>query len=200
MTDEELREKYCGAYKYLNGKGIYDLRCLARALGVAKPTALPKKEIIMGILKAASGEERSSRKSARGARPKARAATVEEMDELMCYFQDTAQRGAELKLTAAELTALAELVYMGNYVVDVGKKQGQGGEKYSEVSHKIFQNFYAVRNRIADMAYMGEYEAADARDILDGRTQIYIAQFEKCAFRKKLSEIFEKIENFLSDK
>lgn len=21
MTDEELREKYCGAYKYLNGKG-----------------------------------------------------------------------------------------------------------------------------------------------------------------------------------
>ena len=172
MTDEELREKYCGAYKYLNGKGIYDLRCLARALGVAKPTALPKKEIIMGILKAASGEERSSRKSARGVRPKARAATVEEMDELMDYFQDTAQRGAELKLTAAELTAWAELVYMGNYVVDVGKKQGQGGEKYSEVSHKIFQNFYAVRNRIADMAYMGEYEAADARDILDGRTQI----------------------------
>ncbi|HIR66597.1 MAG TPA: hypothetical protein IAB94_00950 [Candidatus Coproplasma avicola] len=154
----------------------------------------------MGILKAASGEERSSRKSARGARPKARAATVEEMDELMYYFQDTAQRGAELKLTAAELTALAELVYMGNYVVDVGKKQGQGGEKYSEVSHKIFQNFYAVRNRIADMAFVGEDEAADARDILDGRTQIYIAQFEKCAFRKKLSEIFEKIENFLSDK
>lgn len=40
MTDEELREKYCGAYKYLNGKGIYDLRCLARALGVAKPTQI----------------------------------------------------------------------------------------------------------------------------------------------------------------
>lgn len=75
----------------------------------------------------------------------------------MYYFQDTAQRGAELKLTAAEF-ALAELVYMGNYVVDVGKKQGQGGEKYSEVSHKIFQNFYLLQLYLDAVPYFGSLD------------------------------------------
>ena len=199
MTEEELLKKYSEAYNYLKEKTIYDLRTLARGLGIAKPTTMQKEEIIMSIMKVASGEESSSGTSSRGARPKARGISAAEIDELMEYFQDLPAGDAEFKLSSKELTVLAELVYMGNYVINHHKRPGEISEKHFDVANEIFRNYYTVRNRVPDIGYVEENEVADARDILCDRTKDYIDRFEKDVFLEKLTEMIkEKIEDFLS--
>ncbi len=201
MTKEELLNKYSEAYSFLKEKTIYDLRSLARELGVAKPTTLQKEEVILSIMKVASGEESSSGTSGRGARPKDRGISAAEIDELMEYFQDVPAGEAEFKLSAKELTILAELVYMGNYVINNYKKKGEVSEKHFNVANEIFRHYYAVRNRVPDIGYVEENEVADARDMLCDRTKDYIDCFEKDAFLEKLTEMLkEKIEEFLLEK
>ena len=199
MTEEELKDKYGKAYDYLKRKTIHDLHSFARRLGVAKPTTLHKKEVIISILKVASGEESASGVSVRGARPKSRDITSAEIDELMEYFKNTPAGDMELKLSSKELTVLAELVYMGNYVINNYKKKGEDSEKHFDVANEVFRNYYMIRNRIPDIRYVEESEVADARDILCDRTKDYIARFEKNVFLEKLTDtIKEKLEDFLS--
>lgn len=138
MTNEELLNKYSEAYNYLKVKTLYDLRSFARELGIAKPTTLQKEEVILNIIKVASGEENVSGVSSRGARPKARSISAAEIDELMEYFQDASAGETEIKLSAKELTALAELVYMGNYVINHYKKPGEVSEKHLILQTKFF--------------------------------------------------------------
>ena len=155
----------------------------------------------MSIIKLASGEENASGTSIRGARPKARGTTNAELNELMEYFQDTPAEDTELKLSANELTIVAELVYMGNFVINGNKKQGEVSEKHFDIANKIFRNFYAMRNRLSDIGDVEENEVADARDILCDRTEEYIVQFEKDVFLEKLTEMLkEKVEEFLLEK
>ena len=201
MTEEELQDKYSDAYSHLKEKTIFDLRTLARGLGIAKPTTMQKEEVIMSIMKVASGEESASAVSGRGARPKARGISAAEIDELMEYFKNPLEGDTELKLSANELTILAELVYMGNYVINNYKRLGEVSEKHFEVANEIFRNYYTVRNRVPDIGYVEENEVADARDLLCDRTKDYIARFEKDVFLDKLTEMLkEKIGELLLEK
>lgn len=201
MTKEELLNKYGEAYEYLNKKAIYDLRSFARALGIAKPTMMQKEEVILSILKVASGEENAFGGSVRGTRPKVRSITSADIDELMQFFRETPVGNAELKLSANDLMILAELVYMGNYVINGYKKPGEVSENHFDVANEVFRDFYMLKNGVSDIRDIEDNKIADARDILYDKTEDYISQFEKDVFFEKLSDMLkEKIEDFLLEK
>ena len=50
MTDEELLGLYKPVYDYLDAFGIFEVRNLARAFGVKKPTYGRKHDLIMRLI------------------------------------------------------------------------------------------------------------------------------------------------------
>ena len=56
MTDEELLGLYKPVYDYLDAFGIFEVRNLARAFGVKKPTYGRKHDLIMRLIGVACGD------------------------------------------------------------------------------------------------------------------------------------------------
>lgn len=58
MEEKELFERYREAYDFLRKKNIYELRLYGRAVGVKRPTAKNKKNLIADIIKSVLKQNR----------------------------------------------------------------------------------------------------------------------------------------------
>ena len=70
MTDEELLGLYKPVYDYLDAFGIFEVRNLARAFGVKKPTYGRKHDLIMRLIGVACGDVPAGLRAKKGARVK----------------------------------------------------------------------------------------------------------------------------------
>lgn len=77
MTEEELLGMYKPVYDYLDAFGIFEVRNLARAFGVKKPTYGRKHDLIMRLIGVASGNVPAGLRTKKGARVKAEDAPEE---------------------------------------------------------------------------------------------------------------------------
>ncbi len=77
MTDEELLGLYKPVYDYLDAFGIFEVRNLARAFGVKKPTYGRKHDLIMRLIGVACGDVPAGLRAKKGARVKAEDAPEE---------------------------------------------------------------------------------------------------------------------------
>lgn len=121
MTDEQLVQVYGAAYAHLKKKNVYDLRVYGRTMGVVHPTALKKEELILSIIRIASGATPAPVKSRRGARPKSRALQQSDWEEMKELFGwqggvprvETNPVYIDVKCTRRKYDILADLVQAG---------------------------------------------------------------------------------------
>ena len=82
MDEKELLKAYGAAYDLLNSKNIYEVRNLARAFGVSKPTSPRKPDLILRLIRLAAGIDEPELLSRRGARVKADKASDKSVEEV----------------------------------------------------------------------------------------------------------------------
>lgn len=80
MDDKEIQRVYGKVCDFLNSCNIFEVRNLARAFGVNKPTSQKKSELIMRIICMGAGISEPEPRSKKGARVKAGAASQERID------------------------------------------------------------------------------------------------------------------------
>lgn len=82
MDEKQLLQVYGAAYDLLNSKNIYEVRNLARAFGVSKPTSPRKHDLILRLIRLAAGIDEPEQLSRRGARVKADKAPEKSVEEV----------------------------------------------------------------------------------------------------------------------
>lgn len=212
MTHKQKNHTYEKAYKFLDGLSVYEIRSICRALNI--PAGLNKKQrLISDIIKAVS--ERGIPESA-VLRDKPRETSDYILNKLRqireeCAGEEGFRYGnAEIAvadqictvkagMAQAVLTAvtdaeafrtLAELVYLGNVVINGNRKTGQTVEKYEKTADKIYRQYYILENSVSDAGAIEENEIGDVRDRLYDRVKRYLDDFERDAYIGKLSELF----------
>ena len=82
MAETELLQKYQKAYDFLDRKGIMELRSYGRAVGVRSPSNKSKYDLILKIIKIATGIEERSSFSKKGAPLRSKPISDGEINEL----------------------------------------------------------------------------------------------------------------------
>ena len=156
-----------------------------------------KDDLILSIVKVASGEEAPAEATNRGAPPKAKKIEAAELTEFMELFRDETEKDVVLKLTGKEFEYFAEMIYLGNFVVRGYQNEEKITEDYCNAANKVFREYYTLGSETED-AGIKENDIEAVLKILSKNTKKYVERFEKEVFAKKLSEMLkEKIEDFL---
>lgn len=87
-----------------------------------------------------------------------------------------------IRLTREKCRRLAQLVFLGNYVVNGWRAPREELEEYDLLAEEICRAEYAFSTGIAE-ADAEENEIADVRDRLGGETEAYLAAFEADVLR-----------------
>ena len=82
-----------------------------------------------------------------------------------------------IRLTDEQIYALAELAYLGNYVVNSLRDPSKEIKKYSDLADSLYCMIYNCRNKNAGMAE--DNEIADVRDRVGAGAEEYLGAFEK---------------------
>ena len=87
-----------------------------------------------------------------------------------------------IRLTREKCRRLAQLVFLGNYVVNGWRAPREELEEYDLLAEEICRAEYAFSTGIA-AEDAEENEIADVRDRLGGETEAYLAAFEADVLR-----------------
>ena len=81
-NDQNILAGYEEAYDFLNAKSIHEMRQLARAFGVAKPSEYKKHDLVMRVIGLVSGALPPDQKSNKGAKVKSEDASAESLEKV----------------------------------------------------------------------------------------------------------------------
>ena len=83
MEDEQkMLAGYEEAYEFLDAKSIHEMRQLARAFGVAKPSLYKKHDLLVRVIGLVSGALPPEQKSNKGAKVKGGEASAESVEKV----------------------------------------------------------------------------------------------------------------------
>ena len=80
--DQKIMAGYEEAYNFLNAKSIHEIRQLARAFGVAKPSEYKKHDLVVRVIGLVSGSLPPDQKSNKGAKVKGEDASAESLEKV----------------------------------------------------------------------------------------------------------------------
>ena len=178
MEEKELFERYREAYDFLRKKNIYELRLYGRAVGVKRPTAKNKKNLIADIIKIGSKTEPIPEKSSRGAPPKTKGIFSYALNELEKLLSIAKDEWTEIKISQEELQRLGQLVFLGQYVMNWPRNYDDGISEYDNLADYIYRNLYIYETGVTDLGIIEGNEIADIRDRLYDTVKDYIELFE----------------------
>ena len=81
-NEQKIPAGYEEAYNFLNAKSIHEMRQLARAFGVSKPSLDKKHDLIVRVIGLASGALKPDPKSNKGAKVKGEDASAESVEKV----------------------------------------------------------------------------------------------------------------------
>ena len=89
-----------------------------------------------------------------------------------------------ISMTAAEFSLLAQLVFLGNYVVNGCRSPQEELGEYNALADMIYRERYAQTTGIRDREEIEDNEIADVRDRLYDEVREYLEAFEEDVLRE----------------
>ena len=101
----DLLQKYASVAEYLDGLSVYEVRNIARELGVRSPTTEKKGELIEQIVMVAAGlVSPLGKMTNKGAPPKAAKVSENILSEILTHERDIAESGRQIEQQASLLS------------------------------------------------------------------------------------------------
>lgn len=182
------KEKFSKVYEYLNKKGVYELRNIGRAFCVRAPTSHKKQEIIEQIIEnAVSGKGTAC--LVRGAPVKAERASMQTLLEIrkMVYdinIKSEEERKMTIRLNQGEEKYLLHCIYLGVFMINGNRKNGEQREEYNEFAENIYKQVCGKEKGITDN------EVAGMRDKIYDEVAAFLEDYENAVLREKMAESF----------
>ncbi len=89
-----------------------------------------------------------------------------------------------ISMTAAEFSLLAQLVFLGNYVVNGCRSPKEELGEYNALADMIYRERYAQTTGIRDREEIEDNEIADVRDRLYDEVREYLEALEEDVLRE----------------
>lgn len=177
------------AHKYLEKLSIYELRLYGRELGVQKPTTMKKKDLIESIIKIGANRGQVAEKNNRGAHPKARIVSEQDLKKLDNLLKQPNVLSEEIKimLSPKELNLLVQFAFIGNFVINGIRLPQNCLQEYANLTEKIYKICIKTKpgNQNSDKI---ENDLADLQDRIYDSVSAYMEEYEKDVYLEKIAK------------
>ena len=173
MIKEELSNKSYETSHYLELNSLNDLRKIADRIGIANPADLNKDELLAETVKIGIQRKLICFKTSEIFTADSRA-TKSDMS-------------TDLSITVEELNLLANLVFLGNYIINGSRLQENQVIKYDAIAEKIYRKVYEVTRKLPG-CFATDNELADIRDRAYDSIGEYLEEYERDVFLESLAK------------